>query len=306
MSFNPATIVALAAFYKTQGGLNAGIVGSTTTHCGGYHLGSDRIFANGTTACACVKDGVCRAGLGTEDYSVQTARDKAGLSKAAAAIDLGSIHGTLPPLRKLTAFLVAQCRADAPDARDVRELIGSLDGSAMFEWLRERDGSGPGVPFTKDPSHRTHTHVSYYRDSETRDKTPLIRRFFEGGEHVKNITDLAPMLVDVAAGTPQFALDGVTPAGTSVARTGSLSPFGCDTQRAVYLSVTTGVRTLVLLTPSAVNPLPTPATTSASASSATTAVASSADLAKAVLEARQAQYDLDQANISADLANPRP
>jgi hypothetical protein len=54
-----------------------GIVGDSN-HARGYHLGRDRIYA--------------ASGVGDADYSVRTARDQAGLSNAAAAMDVGMFN----------------------------------------------------------------------------------------------------------------------------------------------------------------------------------------------------------------------
>jgi hypothetical protein len=126
-----------------------GIVGDKH-HRGGYHCGSDRVVPG--------------------DYSVtESSRDRNGLSGAASAIDIGSFTR----LRELSLWLVAQCEAGAPGTEDIREVIYSPDGKIVRRWddLDERDGG--------DGSHRYHTHVSYYRDSEDHDKTNLFRRFWD-------------------------------------------------------------------------------------------------------------------------------
>ena len=41
-------------------------------------------------------------------------------------------------------------------------------------------GTGQG-----DDSHRTHTHISFFRDSETRDKVGIVRPYFEGEDMAK-------------------------------------------------------------------------------------------------------------------------
>ena len=172
MSYAPATLLALAAYYATQGGANDGIVGSLTSHCAGYHLGGDRI----NSACACKPAGVCKPGEYANDYSLYYARDKAGLTNAAMAIDLGLIGGQHKPLQEMTAFLLAECEAKAPDTLDIRELIGSLDGTTMFRW----DFATGRAVYTADPSHLNHTHLGYFRDTEKADKTPLLKRYFGG------------------------------------------------------------------------------------------------------------------------------
>lgn len=165
MSFAPASIKALAAFWVRQGGVNSGIVGDGR-HLKGYHLGEDRIY-----------DG-SGPGLGGADYSVQTARDKAGLSEAASAIDLGKLNGSLPQLYKFSAWLVARCRANRPGTADVREVIYSPDGKTVLRWDRQRGYSSAPRTGEADSSHLWHTHISFYRDSENRDKVGIFAPYF--------------------------------------------------------------------------------------------------------------------------------
>lgn len=109
-------------------------------------------------------------------YSViESARDRRGLSRWAAALDVGYFEvragGRTWTLYDFNRWLVAQCEANTPDTLDIREVIYSLDGRAIKRWDRlKRRSSG-------DPSHRTHTHLSYFRDSLARDKTGLFRRW---------------------------------------------------------------------------------------------------------------------------------
>jgi hypothetical protein len=176
MTYAPATITQLAAYWVAEGGVNAGIVGNSV-HCKGYHLGKDRIYGT----CACKPGGVCKPGLGDADYSVKHARDKAGLTNASAGFDMGRLDGTLANLQAFSKWLVARCKADATGYRDIREIIYSPDGVAVKRWdnyakvlYTGGDGTGQG-----DNSHRWHTHVSFARDSETRDKRPMWRPYFE-------------------------------------------------------------------------------------------------------------------------------
>jgi hypothetical protein len=157
--------VDLARFWIAQGGVSLGIIGNTA-HTKGYHLGADRIFDGGGP------------GIGWDDYSVKLARDKAGLTNAASAIDLGKLDGSLGELRRFSRWLVRRCQAKADGYRDVREVIYWNPDTAAVERWSGVDGlihTGPGQG---DLSHRTHTHISYYRDSEGRDKRPLFAPFF--------------------------------------------------------------------------------------------------------------------------------
>lgn len=165
MTFSPATLDALGAYWTAQGGRNLGVVGNAS-HTQGYHLGRDRIY-----------DG-SGPGLGDGDYSVRLARDKAGLTDAASAIDLGKLDGSLPGLRMFSVDLVARCLADPGTRRDIREIIYSPDGATVQRYSSVDNAihTGPG---NGDDSHLTHTHISYHRDSEDRDKIAAFRPYFE-------------------------------------------------------------------------------------------------------------------------------
>lgn len=165
MTYSPKTLQDLGTYWTRQGGVNLGVVGNTA-HTKGYHLGKDRIF-----------DG-SGPGIGTSDYSVQTARDKAGLTNAASAIDLGKLDGSYANLRTFSKWLVAQARKNAPGTRDLREIIYSPDGKTVLRWDRQRGYASAPRPGEADASHLTHTHISFYRDSEGRDKRPIFAPYF--------------------------------------------------------------------------------------------------------------------------------
>lgn len=134
-----------------------GITGDSA-HRGGYHCGSDRVVTN--------------------DYSVvESSRDRAGLSDYASALDVGqfkvTVGGRTYDLAHFSRWCVAQCAANAPDTRDIREIIYSLDGKTVKRWDRL------GKRSSGDSSHRWHTHISYFRDAikAGRDQRPLFRRY---------------------------------------------------------------------------------------------------------------------------------
>lgn len=142
-----------------------GIVGDSS-HVGGYHCGADRVVAN--------------------DYSVvESSRDSNGLSDAAAALDIGTfstkVDSRTLTLRTLSVWLVAQCKAGTADTRDIREVIYTDDGRTVKRWDRL------GIRSGGDDSHLWHTHISYFRDSEKRDKTALFKRYLEGDVSAKDI-----------------------------------------------------------------------------------------------------------------------
>jgi hypothetical protein len=161
----PSKLSELQTFLKTKTSLkpvSIGIVGNAK-HKSGYHLGRDRIFKHGAQ--------------GESDYSVKTARDHSGLSDSASAMDIGSFKG----FRRMSKFIVAEARSNAPDTRDIREIIYSPDGKTVLRWDRQRGFASKPRKHEADDSHLTHTHISWYRDSEKRDKTGVFRRFFDGG-----------------------------------------------------------------------------------------------------------------------------
>lgn len=152
MTRAPASIKAAQTYLHDKTGLpwaSLGIVGDDD-HDGGYHCGRDRVD--------------------NDDYSVdESPRDLRGLSDYASALDIGSFTG----LRAFSKWLVEQCKAGAEDTKDIREVIYSLDGKTVKRWDRL------GKRSTGGPSHKSHTHISYFRDSADDDKTGLFRRYFE-------------------------------------------------------------------------------------------------------------------------------
>ncbi|WP_239485287.1 hypothetical protein [Micromonospora humidisoli] len=134
-----------------------GIVGDPA-HRGGYHCGSDRVVTN--------------------DYSVvESPRDAGGLTLYASGLDVGMFSvrsgGATHNLRTFSTWCVGQCRANAPDTRDIREIIYSPDGKVVRRWDRL------GKRSSGDDSHLWHTHFSFFRDAirAGRDQTPLFRRY---------------------------------------------------------------------------------------------------------------------------------
>lgn len=163
MSYAPNTILAVRALFRVHipqlTPIALGIVGDDEHAASGtsYHLGADA--------------------LKSSSYSiVESSRDRNGLTNAAAALDIGdfkiTVKGKVHTLHTFNAWLVAQCKAGTEDTKDIREVIYSLDGQTVKRWDRlARRTSG-------DLSHRTHTHVSWFRDSENSSKTAVFRRWF--------------------------------------------------------------------------------------------------------------------------------
>lgn len=159
MTFAPLPLKNLAAFWVSQGGVNLGIVGDIPHASVGvsYHLGRSQLIPTA--------------------YSIQLPRDKAGLTEAASAIDLGKLNGSLKHLQAFSNWLVTRCLTDKAARFDVREIIYSPDGTRVQRYSGVSNtivtGAGNG-----DLSHRTHTHISFFRDSEKRDKIALFRPFW--------------------------------------------------------------------------------------------------------------------------------
>ncbi|CAM3460645.1 hypothetical protein [Stackebrandtia soli] len=157
MTYAPRSLMDARAYIIDAFGISGasvGIVGDPA-HRGGYHCGSDRTV--------------------TGDYSVvESIRDKHGLTQAASALDVGMFSRGGRNLRHFSLWLVDQCKRGAPDTADIREVIYSPDGRVVKRWDRlGRRSSG-------DDSHLWHTHISYHRDSESRDKLSLFKRYIEG------------------------------------------------------------------------------------------------------------------------------
>ncbi|HVM29513.1 MAG TPA: peptidoglycan-binding protein [Candidatus Limnocylindrales bacterium] len=198
----------------------------------GYHLGKDQIFGS---------QGSC-VGQRWDDYSVKTARDKAGLSDARAAIDIQFNRNTLDRgaaklLREFSTWLVAQCQANAAGTADIREVIYSPDGTTVLRYDRERGIKSAPKPGEADKSHTWHTHVSFYRDSEARAKTPTFAGYFKTApapESPPSEPEVQPVTVDEIkqlqqllnslGATPALVVDGL---------------FGPKTRAALVAALTT-------------------------------------------------------------------
>jgi hypothetical protein len=208
MTFAPATLTALGAYWTANGGINLGVVGDAGHQAKGtsYHLG--------------------RSALADGAYSAKTARDRAGLSEAASAIDLGRLGGSLIQLQNFSRWLVDQARHNAAGTSDMREIIYSPDGTKVLRWDRQRGYNSLPKPGEADDSHRSHTHVSWYRDAEGRDHRTAFRPYFEGADDVDvDVTGTDPLLVDIPQGAKVLNLDGSARLTAQAARTGVYSPF---------------------------------------------------------------------------------
>jgi hypothetical protein len=178
-----------------------GIVGDPA-HRGGYHCGRDRVDL--------------------DDYSVrESSRDRAGLDDHAAALDIGEfevrVAGKVHNLRSFSIWAVAQCKANTPDSRDIREIIYTTDGKTVRRWDRL------GKRTTGDSSHLWHTHFSFFRDAikAGRDQRPLFIRYLteigllEGDDMTPPEHDQLQYLFDKALhGGPDAGIKVTLPNGT--------------------------------------------------------------------------------------------
>lgn len=150
-----------AAYTTDLDPVEVGIVGDTAHVKEGdsYHLGTPEQSTKGT-------------------YSVLASpRDRAGLCQFASALDIGQwstrVGGKTHNLPSMSVWLVAQCKADSADTRDIREIIYSPDGTTVKRWDRLGHSS------TGDSSHLFHTHISLFRDATKagRGLVPLMTRY---------------------------------------------------------------------------------------------------------------------------------
>lgn len=160
MTYAPANLREVQRIWTSHGGVNLGIVGDVAHAQRGtsYHLGKSQ--------------------LRLDAYSIRTARDRAGLTEAASAVDLGKLDGSFIKLRAFSRWLVTMGQSNQPGTRDLREVIYTPDGRQVFRWDRERGYASQPRTGEADNSHLYHTHISWYRDSESRDRAPLFRRYF--------------------------------------------------------------------------------------------------------------------------------
>jgi hypothetical protein len=204
MSYAPVTLVGVGDAWKSHGGTNLGIVGSMKTHRRGYHLGKDRIFATGIApSCASTPTaGTCTAGEGWNDSSVQTARDKAGLTNAAAAIDLGPLNGVAGSEVAFAKWLIGQCQGGAPDTKDIRAV-----NYTIYRWDRQK-GQTSSV-YVHSVNETGHVHVEFYRDSRDRSQRAVFDRYFAttgtGAQEVDIVGLIVTLPANPAVGTLKLA-----------------------------------------------------------------------------------------------------
>lgn len=179
MTYADPALIAARNYLISMGwpGASVGIVGDPDHKAtGGYHCGNDWL------------DDIGR--LYTDYSKRESPRDRPG-SNAATALDIGGVSDAT--LWSISSWLVAQCQAGAPDTYDIREIIyWHAPTNTIRRWDRLGIHSGGGW------SHRTHTHLSYHRDSEGRTKTGLFYRYYNppvipaGDEEDENMQFYAP------------------------------------------------------------------------------------------------------------------
>lgn len=179
MSYAPQNLLDVREYIQAHTGLSdndLGIVGDKY-HTSGYHLGRDRLPAN--------------------DYSNRLPRDKAGLTNAASASDIGNFS----QLRELTSFVLDRCR----DGRmtQIRAINGPWFDGRAYRWDSQNNWQAVIKP--RGDSHETHAHLEWWRDTEHQDKTWIFREFFEGddamfcrlGDKSEKVLAMQVMIVDI-------------------------------------------------------------------------------------------------------------
>lgn len=157
MSSEPPGLTSLKNYVASKLGWGnfLGIVGDQS-HTYGYHLGPDRTPYG--------------------DASESLSRDRDGASRYpyyASAIDIGMGWNNS---RQWLANLINDCREYKPYTRDIREIIGSLNGSTAVYW---NGANGFSSSSYTGGGHVTHTHLSFYRDSADRNQTSVLQTFLE-------------------------------------------------------------------------------------------------------------------------------
>lgn len=184
MSEVPPDLAAVARYLRSRDVPVLGIVGDTA-HTSGYHLGRDRIYT-------------VPPGRGNLDYSIRHDRDRAGLTNAASAVDIGR-H---PRIIDLGRHLIYAARTDRHE--DYAEIIAERsNGTQVWRWT---PSGTTGKPASDELYH--HLHVAYRRDSRARAKTDDYRAFYEPTE----VPDMDRPLYSTGglqrvfdAGTPVYA-----------------------------------------------------------------------------------------------------
>lgn len=192
MTYAPDDLKAVQRYCQTVTGqpwASLGIIHSTPQG-GGYHEGRDLLH---------------RAGTAPEDpgsdYSyTESQRDRNGLTDAGSAFDLG---GNFPRFYEFNRWIVGRCQAKDPRCRDIREVIHTLDGRTVRRW------DALGRRTSGDDSHLTHSHISFFRDSDGRrdDDTNflgLLREFFEG-KKVQTVDPIQEALMAIESDFPYLA-----------------------------------------------------------------------------------------------------
>lgn len=173
MTNAPADLVAFRATVMTETGLrdpaDVGIVGDGAhARTGGYHEGRDVLASIGRYHVSAA------AGSSSEDYSARLARDRAGLTLSASAMDIGAAwpRGGRAAWLRFNRLLVAALQAGDPALAAIRAANYSPDGSARHRI--DRQYGFTQIEDTTD-SVDIHTHIEWYRDGEGRRQASLDR-----------------------------------------------------------------------------------------------------------------------------------
>jgi hypothetical protein len=155
-TFSPADLRTVQRMICAHTGLNPNAVGmiGNAAHKGGYHRG---------------RDDLREFGVLNSDYSVETARDKRGLSNAASALDIGYRwpktdwrHDNNAAWLRFNAFCLADIRSHHPAWTVCRAMNFSPDGvkKKRIDPFRSMD------IIKSTDTVDVHTHFEFWRDTE--------------------------------------------------------------------------------------------------------------------------------------------
>ena len=162
MTTAPSDLLEFRRQIQSRTGLPAvslGIVGdSAHAASGGYHEG---------------RDDLTRVGRVGTDYSTRLARDKAGLTNSASAMDIGYhwSHGGDAAWLRFNGLLTSQLHAGDPALAAIRAVNYSPDGRRKQRMDRQTGWATESTTDTVD----VHTHIEWYRDTEGKRQASISR-----------------------------------------------------------------------------------------------------------------------------------
>lgn len=172
MTTAPTDLVAFRHVVKAKTGIqldaSIGIVGDGAhQRTGGYHEGRDVLIMIGKYHPS------YPAGDSREDFSARLARDRAGLTLDASAMDIGCEWraGGRSAWLRFNRLLVAQLRAGDPALGPIAEVNYTPDGARKVRIQRKNGWAEEATSDTVD----VHTHIGWHRDTAGRRQACLDR-----------------------------------------------------------------------------------------------------------------------------------